>query len=216
MRNWLRLLYTLWLLLSCSTAYAQSQHAHTLLVVGDSISAAYGIEIEQGWVARLQQRLNERELSYQVVNASISGDTSAGGRARLPALLEQYQPALLVIELGGNDGLRGLPLPSLKDNLSAMIQLARQQGSQVIVLGMRIPPNYGPRYTEGFYQVYQQLAQELEVPVLDFFLEGIGGVPGMIQADGIHPTEAAQPLLLDNAWPLIEAQLSVTVHSGSP
>lgn len=202
MRNWLRLLCAAWLLIVFGMAQAQ-----TLLVVGDSISAAYGIEIEQGWVARLQQRLNERELSYQVVNASISGDTSAGGRTRLPALLEQHQPDLVVIELGGNDGLRGLSLVSLKDNLSAMVELARQQGSRVIVLGMRIPPNYGPRYTEGFYQVYQQLAQELDVPVLGFFLEGIGGVPGMVQNDGIHPTAAAQPLLLDNAWPLIEAQL---------
>lgn len=202
MKNWLRLLCAAWLLIVFGMAQAQ-----TLLVVGDSISAAYGIEIEQGWVAQLQQRLNERELSYQVVNASISGDTSAGGRTRLPALLEQHQPDLVVIELGGNDGLRGLSLVSLKDNLSAMVELARQQGSRVIVLGMRIPPNYGPRYTEGFYQVYQQLAQELDVPVLGFFLEGIGGVPGMVQNDGIHPTAAAQPLLLDNAWPLIEAQL---------
>ena len=202
MRNWLRLLCAAWLLIVFGMAQAQ-----TLLVVGDSISAAYGIEIEQGWVARLQQRLNQRELSYQVVNASISGDTSAGGRTRLPALLEQHQPDLVVIELGGNDGLRGLSLVSLKDNLSAMVELARQQSSRVIVLGMRIPPNYGPRYTEGFYQVYQQLAQEQNVPVLGFFLEGIGGVPGMVQNDGIHPTAAAQPLLLDNAWPLIEAQL---------
>lgn len=202
MRNWLRLLCAAWLLIVFGMAQAQ-----TLLVIGDSISAAYGIEIEQGWVAQLQQRLNERELSYQVVNASISGDTSAGGRTRLPALLEQHQPDLVVIELGGNDGLRGLSLVSLKDNLSAMVELARQQGSRVIVLGMRIPPNYGPRYTEGFYQVYQQLAQEQSVPVLGFFLEGIGGVPGMVQNDGIHPTAAAQPLLLDNAWPLIEAQL---------
>lgn len=202
MRNWLRLLCAAWLLIVFGMAQAQ-----TLLVVGDSISAAYGIEIEQGWVARLQQRLNQREPSYQVVNASISGDTSAGGHTRLPALLEQHQPDLVVIELGGNDGLRGLSLVSLKDNLSAMVELARQQGSRVIVLGMRIPPNYGPRYTEGFYQVYQQLAQELDVPVLGFFLEGIGGVPGMVQNDGIHPTAAAQPLLLDNAWPLIEAQL---------
>lgn len=207
MKNWLRLLCASWLLIMCGTMYAQNLHAQTLLVIGDSISAAYGIEIEQGWVAQLQQRLNERELSYQVVNASISGDTSAGGRTRLPALLEQHQPDLVVIELGGNDGLRGLSLVSLKDNLSAMVELARQQGSRVIVLGMRIPPNYGPRYTEGFYQVYQQLAQEQSVPVLGFFLEGIGGVPGMVQNDGIHPTAAAQPLLLDNAWPLIEVQL---------
>ncbi|TDQ39408.1 acyl-CoA thioesterase-1 [Thiopseudomonas denitrificans] len=202
MKNWLRLMCAVLFAGLCTMAQAQ-----TLLVVGDSISAAYGIEIEQGWVARLQQRLDERGSSYQVVNASISGDTSAGGRARLPALLERHRPALTIIELGGNDGLRGLPLERLQDNLGTMVEQARQQGSEVILLGMRIPPNYGPRYTEGFYQVYQQLAQELDVPVLDFFLEGVGGVEGMIQSDGIHPTAAAQPLLLDNAWPLIEAGL---------
>lgn len=202
MKNGLRWLCVPWLLLWCALAQAQS-----ILVVGDSISAAYGIEIKQGWVARLQQRIDEKKLSYQVVNASMSGDTSAGGRTRLSALLEQHQPELVIIELGGNDGLRGLPLPRLKENLQAMVEAARQQGSRVIVLGMRIPPNYGPRYTEGFYQVYQQLKQELEVPVLDFFLEGVGGVPGMVQNDGIHPTVIAQPVLLENVWPLIEAQL---------
>ncbi len=205
MKNWLRLLAAV--LLSGFLAVTQAQ---TLLVVGDSISAAYGIEIEQGWVAQLQQRLDERQLSYQVVNASISGDTSAGGRTRLPALLEQHQPLLTIIELGGNDGLRGLPLERLRDNLAAMVQQTHEQDSRVILLGMRIPPNYGPRYTESFYQVYQQLGQQLEVPVLDFFLEGVGGVEGMIQGDGIHPTAAAQPRLLDNAWPLIEAALQDT------
>lgn len=202
MKTCIRMLLAAWLFALASVAQAQ-----TLLVVGDSISAAYGIEIDQGWVAQLQQRLNERQLSYQVVNASISGDTSAGGRTRLPALLEQHQPRLVILELGGNDGLRGLPLKRLKDNLQAMIGQARERGSEVILLGMRIPPNYGPRYTDGFYQVYQQLATELDVPLLDFFLEGVGGVAGMIQQDGIHPTAEAQPRLLDNVWPLIEAQL---------
>ena len=176
MKTCIRMLLAAWLFALASVAQAQ-----TLLVVGDSISAAYGIEIDQGWVAQLQQRLNERQLSYQVVNASISGDTSAGGRTRLPALLEQHQPRLVILELGGNDGLRGLPLKRLKDNLQAMIGQARERGSEVILLGMRIPPNYGPRYTDGFYQVYQQLATELDVPLLDFFLEGVGGVAGMIQ-----------------------------------
>ena len=202
MKTYIRMLLAVWLFALASVAQAQ-----TLLVVGDSISAAYGIEIDQGWVAQLQQRLNERQLSYQVVNASISGDTSAGGRTRLPALLEQHQPQLVILELGGNDGLRGLPLERLKDNLQAMIGQVRDRGSEVILLGMRIPPNYGPRYTDGFYQVYQQLAMELDVPLLDFFLEGVGGVAGMIQQDGIHPTAEAQPRLLDNVWPLIEAQL---------
>ena len=202
MKTCIRMLLAAWLFALASVAQAQ-----TLLVVGDSISAAYGIEIDQGWVAQLQQRLNERQLSYQVVNASISGDTSAGGRTRLPALLDKHQPRLVILELGGNDGLRGLPLESLKDNLQVMIGLAREQGSEIILLGMRIPPNYGPRYTEGFYQVYQQLATELDVPLLDFFLEGVGGVSGMIQQDGIHPTAEAQPILLDNVWPLLENRL---------
>ena len=202
MKNWLRLLYALML-----AGFAATAPAQTLLVVGDSISAAYGIEIGQGWVARLQQRLDEMQLSYQVVNASISGDTTAGGRSRLPALLEQHQPQLTIIELGGNDGLRGLPLAQMKDNLRVMVTQAQENGSRVILLGMRIPPNYGPRYTEGFYRVYQELADELDVALLDFFLENVGGVEGMIQHDGIHPTAAAQPVLLENVWPLLEEQL---------
>lgn len=182
-------------------------YGQTILVVGDSISAAYGLEIERGWVALLQQRLAERGLSYQVVNASISGDTSAGGRNRLPALLEQHQPSMVIIELGGNDGLRGLPLQSLQGNLQAMVQQAKQQGSKVMLLGMRIPPNYGKRYTEGFYQTFQQVAEQESVPLVDFFLEGVGGVPGMVQADGIHPTEQAQAILLSNAWPILSENL---------
>lgn len=186
-----------------------SVYGQTILVVGDSISAAYGLEIERGWVALLQQRLTERGLSYQVVNASVSGDTSAGGRNRLPALLEQHQPSLVLIELGGNDGLRGLPLSNLQDNLRAMVQLAKQQEAQVMLLGMRIPPNYGTRYTEEFYQVFQHVAELESVLVVDFFLEGVGGVPGMVQADGIHPTEQAQAILLDNAWPILEKAIDL-------
>lgn len=186
-----------------------SVYGQTILVVGDSISAAYGLEIERGWVALLQQRLTERGLSYQVVNASISGDTSAGGRNRLPALLEQHQPSLVLIELGGNDGLRGLPLSNLQDNLRAMVQLAKQQEAQVMLLGMRIPPNYGTRYTEEFYQVFQHVAELESVLVVDFFLEGVGGVPGMVQADGIHPTEQAQAILLDNAWRILEKAIDL-------
>lgn len=196
----------LWLLIALlwlnQTAYAQS-----VLVLGDSISAGYGIEIEQGWVSLLQQRLDERGLSYQVVNASISGDTSAGGRNRLPALLAQHQPQLVIIELGGNDGLRGLPLASLQANLAAMVQLSHADNAKVLLLGMRIPPNYGPRYSEGFYQVFQQVAQEQQVALVDFFLEDVATEPAMMQADGIHPTQQAQPQLLDNAWTELEPLL---------
>lgn len=204
MRKFPLLVFT-WLLLLA----VPSVHGQTLLVVGDSISAAYGLEIERGWVSLLQQRLTERGLSYQVVNASISGDTSAGGRNRLPSLLEQHQPSLVLIELGGNDGLRGLPLTNLQDNLHSMVQMSKQQGAQVILLGMRIPPNYGARYTEGFYQIFQQVAEQEQVPVVSFFLEGVGGVPGMVQADGIHPTEQAQPILLDNAWEAVKRSIPV-------
>lgn len=204
MKNYVRLLCAglLWMVM----AVAQAQ---SLLVVGDSISAGYGLDINQGWVALLQQRLHERGSSYQVVNASISGDTTAGGRNRLPELLKQHQPKLVILELGGNDGLRGLSLEHMQANLTAMVSMAKEQGSQVLLLGMRIPPNYGPRYSQGFYQVYQQLAAEQQVALVDFFLDRVGGVEGMIQQDGIHPTEAAQPLLLENAWsalqPLLES-----------
>ena len=181
--------------------------ADVWLVVGDSISAAFGLDTTQGWVALLQKRLDQQGKRIQVVNASISGDTSAGGLARLPALLAEHRPALVMIELGGNDGLRGTPLAQLQQNLADMIAASKSSGAQVLLLGMRLPPNYGKRYTEGFAGVYEQLAATHQVPLLPFFLEGVGGVPGLMQADGIHPTAAAQPRLLDNIWPLLEARL---------
>ncbi len=181
--------------------------AEVWLVVGDSISAAFGLDTAQGWVALLQKRLDQQGRSIHVVNASISGDTSAGGLARLPALLAKHRPALVMIELGGNDGLRGTPLAQLQQNLADMISASQTSGAQVMLLGMRLPPNYGKRYTEGFAGVYEQLAATHQVPLLPFFLEGVGGVPGLMQADGIHPTADAQPRLLDNLWPLLEARL---------
>ena len=181
--------------------------AEVWLVVGDSISAAFGLDTAQGWVALLQKRLDQQGRSIQVVNASISGDTSAGGLTRLPALLAKHRPALVMIELGGNDGLRGTPLTQLQQNLAGMISASQTSGAQVMLLGMRLPPNYGKRYTEGFAGVYEQLAATHQVPLLPFFLEGVGGVPGLMQADGIHPTADAQPRLLDNLWPLLEARL---------
>lgn len=181
--------------------------AEVWLVVGDSISAAFGLDTAQGWVALLQKRLDKQGRSIQIVNASISGDTSAGGLARLPALLAEHRPALVLIELGGNDGLRGTPLAQLQQNLAGMISASQASGAQVMLLGMRLPPNYGKRYTEGFAGVYEQLAATHQVPLLPFFLEGVGGVPGLMQADGIHPTADAQPRLLDNLWPLLEARL---------
>lgn len=181
--------------------------AQNILLVGDSISAAFGLEIQQGWVTLLEQRLAEQGYPHAVVNASVSGDTTAGGLARLPGLLEQFEPELVVIELGGNDGLRALPVSNMQQNLSAMVELAKNAGADVVLLGMRIPPNYGPRYTEAFEQAFVTVAEEHDVPLLPFLLEGVGGVEEMMQNDGVHPTAAAQSLLLDNAWPIIRQWL---------
>jgi acyl-CoA thioesterase-1 len=197
MRAWL-IGTALSLLLCGSSAYAG-----TLLVVGDSISAAFGMDTRQGWVALLEKRLDEQGFDHQVVNASISGDTSAGGAARLPALLAEHQPELVIIELGGNDGLRGQPPAQLQQNLAAMVQASQQKGAQVLILGMQLPPNYGQRYTTAFAAVFPQVASEFSVPLVPFVLEGVGGVPEMMQADGIHPTAEAQPRLLENVWPTL-------------
>jgi acyl-CoA thioesterase-1 len=187
--------------------WAQGAVAGTLLVVGDSISAAFGLDSRQGWVALLEKRLQEEGFDHAVVNASISGDTSAGGAARLSALLAEHQPELVIIELGGNDGLRGQPPAQLQQNLASMIDQSQAAGARVLLLGMRLPPNYGARYTQAFAQVFADLAQDKQVPLVPFFLEGVGGVPAMMQADGIHPTAAAQPLLLDNVWPTLKPLL---------
>lgn len=186
---------------------AQGAAAGTLLVVGDSISAGFGLDTRQGWVALLEQRLKDEGFTDRVVNASISGDTSAGGQARLPALLAAHKPDLVVLELGGNDGLRGQPPQQLQQNLASMIDRSREAGAKVVLLGMRLPPNYGVRYTTAFAQVYEQLAKEKKVALVPFFLEGIGGVAEMMQTDGIHPAQGAQQRLLDNAWPTIKPLL---------
>ena len=201
MRMWLRggvLAAMLW---------AQGALAGTALVVGDSISAAFGLETSQGWVQLLQQRLNDGEHDYRVVNASISGDTSAGGLARLPALLSEHEPDIVIIELGGNDGLRGQPPAQLKRNLAAMAEQAQQAGAKVLLLGMRMPPNLGQRYTSAFADAFDSLAAEKALPYVPFLLEGIGGVQGMMQADRVHPTAQAQELMLDNVWPVLEPLL---------
>ncbi|MFC5695152.1 arylesterase [Pseudomonas sp. GCM10022186] len=198
-----------WLLGGCLSLLllAQEAMAGTVLVVGDSISAALGLETSQGWVSLLEKRLAERGYEQRVVNASISGDTSAGGLARLPALLAEHRPELVIIELGGNDGLRGQPPAQLQQNLAGMIDTARAQGASVLLLGMRLPPNYGVRYTTAFANVYSTLAAEKQVPLVPFFLEGVGGVADMMQSDGIHPQAKAQPRLLDNLWPTLEPML---------
>lgn len=185
----------------------QTALAGTLLVVGDSISAAFGLDSRQGWVSLLAQRLNEQGYAYKVVNASISGDTSAGGAARLPALLAEHRPSLVIVELGGNDGLRGQPPAQLQQNLAAMVDQARGSGAEVLLLGMQLPPNYGVRYTTAFAQVFTQVAQDKQIALVPFFLEGVGGVPGMMQLDGLHPAAQAQPILLENLWPSLKPLL---------
>ena len=181
--------------------------AGTVLVVGDSISAAFGLDTRQGWVALLEQRLNEEGFTHKVVNASISGDTSAGGAARLPALLTEHQPELVIVELGGNDGLRGQPPVQLQQNLAAMVQQSQKIGAKVLILGMQLPPNYGVRYTTAFADVFPKVANETGSALVPFMLEGVGGVPGLMQSDGIHPTAEAQPRLLDNVWPTLKPLL---------
>lgn len=187
--------------------WAQGAVAGTLLVLGDSISAAFGLDTRQGWVSLLEQRLAAEGFDYQVVNASVSGDTSAGGLARLPTLLAEHRPDLLIVELGGNDGLRGQPPAQLQQNLAAIILSARESGARVLLLGMQLPPNYGARYNALFSQVYADVAGAAQVPLLGFFLDGVGGVPALMQGDGIHPNAAAQPRLLDNLWPQLKPLL---------
>ncbi|WP_028634528.1 arylesterase [Pseudomonas parafulva] len=186
---------------------AQNATAGTLLIVGDSISAGFGLDTRQGWVSLLQTRLQQEGFDDKVVNASISGDTSAGGQARLPALLAAHKPGVVVLELGGNDGLRGQPPGQLQQNLASMIEQSHKAGAKVLLLGMRLPPNYGVRYTEAFAQVYQQLAADKHVALVPFFLDGVGGVPELMQADGIHPAQGAQQRLLENAWPALKPLL---------
>ena len=185
--------------------------AATVLVMGDSISAAFGLETQQGWVALLNDNLTTKSTEFKVVNASVSGETTAGGLARFPDLLRKHQPQIVIIELGGNDGLRGLSLEYMAHNLTTMLQQAQEQDATVLLLGMRLPGNYGRRYTEAFYQVYQDVAKQHNVALVDFFLDGVGGVSGMMQADGVHPTQAAQPLLLKNAWRALGPLLSESV-----
>lgn len=200
MRGW-------WVWALTLVLWAQGATAGTVLVVGDSISAALGLETSQGWVTLLEKRLKAAGSEHRVVNASISGDTSSGGLARLPTLLAAHRPSLVVLELGGNDGLRGQAPAQLQQNLAAMVRQSQAAGAKVLLLGMRLPPNYGIRYTTAFAQVFPAVAEEHDIPLVPFFLEGVGGVPGMMQADGVHPALAAQAKLLDNVWPRLQPLL---------
>ncbi len=174
--------------------------ADTVLIFGDSLSAGYGIALDAAWPKLLQARLQEQGFNAEVVNASISGETTAGGRGRLAALLTQYRPRVLILELGGNDGLRGLPLRTIEANLKTMIEQARGAGAKVLVTGMKLPPNYGP-YANAFSKIYPPLARGDDVVVVPFLLEGVGDNAELMQADGIHPRAEAQPRIVENIWP---------------
>ena len=192
------------LMLCAPAAYSASK---TLLVLGDSISAEYGLPRDSGWVSLLQTRLSDDKLPVSVVNASISGETTAGGLTRLPGLLQQHKPAVLIIELGGNDGLRGLSLAATQSNLREMIKSADSIGARVLLLGMRVPPNYGPDYSKRFAAMYQGLARERNVKLVPFLFTGLEDTERFFQQDRIHPNQRAQTVMLDNVWPSLRSLL---------
>ncbi|HEX3382422.1 MAG TPA: arylesterase [Paraburkholderia sp.] len=178
-----------------------------IVVLGDSISAEYGLPRDTGWVALMRQRLADERIDYSVANASISGDTTSGGRARLPALMERLKPSIVIVELGANDALRGVPLSTTEDNLRTIIEQAQQGHAKVVLIGMYVPPNYGPDYTQKFHGLYGELSKEFHLPLVPFLLAGIVDKPDMFQADQIHPTQQAQPVLLNNVWPAVKPLL---------
>jgi acyl-CoA thioesterase I len=188
--------------------------ARTILVFGDSLSAAYGIRPEQGWVALLAQRLQSQGYGYQVVNASVSGETSSGGLERLPRALQLHQPQVVILELGANDGLRGLPLSATRDNLAQMIRLAQAAGARVLLVGLRLPPNYGPRYTQQFAQLFPELANQYHVPLVPFLLEKVALDSARMQQDGLHPNAEGEPAVLDTLWPYLAPLLKKNVPGG--
>ncbi|WP_250657778.1 arylesterase [Alkalimarinus coralli] len=198
-------LKTIYLVITLSIAailFTTAAHGanNTIVVLGDSISAAYGVPTEKGWVSLFENRLKQENKSYNVINASISGETTDGGVKRLPEIIRRHNPSILLIELGGNDGLRGFPLNIIKANLQTLIDQAKENNITPVLIAMRIPPNYGRRYTSGFFDIFTTVAEENNVSLVPFLLEDIALKPGLMQSDGIHPTESAQPILLDHIW----------------
>ena len=193
-----------------AAAAAQAASAPTVLVFGDSLSAGYGIDVDQSWPALLQSRLESQGYEHRVINASISGETTEGGVTRIGSTLENFSPELVILELGGNDGLRGFPPERMKANLQTIIETTKTSGAAIIMLGIRIPTNYGPRYTGAFENVYRELAEQSGVLWIEFFMEGIALNEELMQDDGIHPNAEAQLILLDNAWPIIRQSLEVS------
>ena len=186
----------------------------TILVFGDSLSAAYGIRPEQGWVALLTQRLQIQGYGYQIVNASVSGETSSGGLERLPRALQLHRPTLVILELGANDGLRGLPVSATRENLAAMVQLSEASGARVLLVGLRIPPNYGERYTQQFASIFPELANQYHLPLVPFLLEKVALDPARMQPDGLHPNAAGEPPILDTLWPYLKPLLQNNRQNG--
>lgn len=203
--------FVLALLIAIAPAWSYGNTARndspTILVLGDSVSAGYGLASNEGWVALLQSRLKAQGYGYRVINASVSGETTTGGLARLPRALSVHRPKIVIVELGGNDGLRALPLETSRQNLERIIQASQSSGAKVLLLGMKIPPNYGPRYSQGFEQLFSDLARRYRLPFEPFFLEKIALAPGMMQSDGLHPTAKAQPVMLDTVWPVLKPML---------
>jgi acyl-CoA thioesterase-1 len=196
-----------WLLLFALLLVPTAWAGPTILVFGDSLSANYGLAVESGWVSLLQQRLTQNNYAYRVVNASISGETTAGGLARIDSALATHQPAIVIVELGANDGLRGLPLQATRDNLDAMIRACRAGKAKVLLVGMRLPPNYGAAYSERFSMIYPALAKKYHTALLPFLLEGMADKRESFQADNLHPTAAAQPAVLENVWKHLKPML---------
>jgi acyl-CoA thioesterase-1 len=190
-----------------SPAPASTSGKPVIVVLGDSISAEYGLPRDTGWVALMRRRLADERIDYNVANASISGDTTSGGRARLPALIQRMKPSIVIVELGANDALRGVPLTTTEDNLRTIIEQSQQAHAKVVLVGMYVPPNYGPEYTQKFHGLYGDLSKQLRVPLVPFLLAGIEDKPDMFQADQIHPTQQAQPVLLNNVWPTLKPLL---------
>ncbi len=197
---------------STPSTSASEQSSSVILVWGDSLSASYRMDEQQGWVALLQEKLTaEGRHDWRVVNGSVSGETTAGGLARLPAMLASTSPDIVILELGGNDGLRGLPVPTIRENLAQMIELSQGAGARVLLSGIQIPPNYGPRYTGPFYAQYTELAEQYGLALIPFLLDGIAENAELMQDDGIHPTAEAQPLIVEIVWPVLN-QLMATDH----
>jgi len=187
-----------------------TQSAQVILVFGDSLSASYGIPANEGWVSLLEQRIHQKKPGYRVINASISGETTSGGRYRIEQVLAEHRPAVVILELGANDGLRGLPLDAAASNLNAIISACRNRKARVLLIGMRLPPNYGSVYAAKFQAIYPQAAQRHKIPLLPFLLEGFAENPELFQADGLHPTKAAQPLILERVWKLLQPILATS------